>query len=60
LVSPRPAVSKKAFIASLDAIKLKLTPQLTRRTINAETTNALHKTAHMNPKIKRLPPRMDI
>ena len=51
LVPPRPAVSKKAITASLDAIKLKLTPQLPRRAISAKTTNALYKAAL---KIERL------
>lgn len=56
LVSPRPAVPKKAVIASLDAIKLKLTPQRPRRAISAKTTNALHKAAHMKPKNREIIP----
>ena len=54
LVSLRPAVPKKAVIASLDAIKLKLTPQRPRGAISAKTTNALRKAAHMKPKNREI------
>lgn len=49
LVSLRPAVSNKAVIASLDAIKFKLTPYLEEPLVQ-KTTNTLHKAAYMNPK----------
>lgn len=48
--------TKKAVIASLDATKLKQTPQPPRRVISAKTTNALRKAAHMDPKNREIIP----